>query len=196
MEDIVAVAIALVDEHPAVTGVAFAGSRSRGTHHELSDWDFAVTTPDFPAVAGDMPALVAPLEPLSEQWEPMGHFPVYQLLLRGPTKVEYLFLDETQEAMPALVPGPDTLAALNTHFWDWTWWIATKQAAGRDDLVAEHLPQLYGHLLRPLGIEAVPRDLDESISAFVARRDALEREFGVSVDRALEAEIRRGIERI
>jgi predicted nucleotidyltransferase len=196
MEDLVAVAIALVDEHPAVTGVAFAGSRSRGTHHELSDWDFAVTTPDFPRVAGDMPALVAPLEPLSEQWEPMGHFPVYQVLLRGPTKVEYLFLDETQEAMPAPVPGPDTLPAINTHFWDWTWWIATKQAAGRDDLVAEHLPQLHGHLLRPLGIEAVPRDLGESISAFVARRDALEREYGVSVDRALEAEIRRGIERI
>ena len=42
----------------------------------------------------------------------------------------------------------------------------------------------------------MPRDVDESISAFVARRDALEREYGVSVDRALEDEIRRGIERI
>jgi hypothetical protein len=196
MEDIVAVAIALVDEHPAVTAVAFAGSRSRGTHHELSDWDFAVTTPDFPAVASDMPALVAPLEPLSEQWEPMGHFPVYQVLLRGPTKVEYLFLDETQEAMPAPVPGPETLRAINTHFWDWTWWIATKAAAGRDDLVREHLTQLHGHLLRPLGVEAVPRDIDESIRVFVARRDALEREYGVVVPRALEDEIRRGIERL
>jgi predicted nucleotidyltransferase len=189
-QDLVSVAIALVEKHPAVTAVEFAGSRSRGTHHELSDWDFAVSTPDFAAVARDMPTLVAPLEPLSEQWEPMGHFPVYQVLLRGPTKVEYLFLDETQDAMPTPVPGPDTLATINTHFWDWTWWIATKAAAGRDDLVAEHLAQLHGHLLRPLGIESVPRDIDESIAAFVARRDALEREYGVSVPRAAEDEIR------
>ena len=195
MDDIVDVAIALVEKHQAVAGVEFAGSRSRGTHHELSDWDFAVTTSDFAAVARDMPALVAPLEPLSEQWEPMGHFPVYQVLLRGPTKVEYLFLDEAQEAMPAPIPGPDTLAAINTHFWDWLWWIATKRAAGRDDLVAEHLAQLNGHLLRPLGIEAAPRDIDEAITAFVDRRDALEHEYGVSVPRELEDEIRRALRR-
>jgi predicted nucleotidyltransferase len=192
-EDLISVAIALVEKHPAVTAVEFAGSRSRGTHDELSDWDFAVSTPDFATLARDMPTLVAPLEPLSEQWEPLGHFPVYQVLLRGPTKVEYLFLDERQDALPAPVPGPDTLAAINTHFWDWTWWIATKAAAGRDDLVAEHLAQLHDHLLRPLGVPSVPRDIDESIAAFVARRDALEREYGVAVDRALEDEIVRGI---
>ena len=98
VEDLVGRATALVAEHPAVDLVEFAGSRSRGTHDELSDWDFAVTTSDFAAVAADMPALVAPLEPLGEQWEPMGHFPVYQVLLRGPTKVEYVFLDHSQQA--------------------------------------------------------------------------------------------------
>jgi hypothetical protein len=82
--------------HPAVRHVELAGSRSRGMHDELSDWDFAVTTSDFAAVARDMPALVAPLHPLGQQWEPLGHFPVYQVLLPGPTKVEYLFLDHTQ----------------------------------------------------------------------------------------------------
>src|SRR5262245_46909362 len=181
--DLVARASALVAAHPAVTGVEFAGSRSRGTHHELSDWDLAVTSSDFAALARDMPAIVAPLEPLGEQWEPMGHFPVYQVLLRGPTKLEYLFLDETQEAAPPVRPGPETLAAINTHLWDWIWWLITKDAAGRADLVAEHLPQLHEHLLRPLGVEAEPDGIDAAIAAFVLRRDALEREYGVSVPR-------------
>ena len=57
-----------------------AGSRSRGTHEELSDWDFAVTTSDFAAVARDLPALIAPLRPLGQQWEHVAHFPVYPLL--------------------------------------------------------------------------------------------------------------------
>jgi predicted nucleotidyltransferase len=97
VKDLVAVASRLVAAHAAVTGVEFAGSRSRGTHQELSDWDFAVETFDFGAVARDMPRLVAPLEPLGEQWEPLGHFPAYQVLLRGPTKIEYLFLNEVQD---------------------------------------------------------------------------------------------------
>jgi predicted nucleotidyltransferase len=196
VEDLVAFASRLVAAHPAVTGVEFAGSRSRGTHHELSDWDFAITTTDFAPLARDMPALVRPLEPLGEQWEPMGHFPVYQVLLRGPTKVEYLFLDETQDAAPAVRPSPETLAAIDNHFWDWIWWLITKAAAGRDDLVAEHMPQLHAHLLQPLGVTTQPDGIDAAIAAFVARRDALEREYGVSVPRALEHEVLAGNRRV
>ena len=99
--DWVGIATALLRDHPAVTSTEFAGSRSRGTHAELSDWDFAVETSDFEALARDMPALVAPLNPLGQQWEPMGHFPVYQVFLRGPTKIEYLFLDQSQDPVPA-----------------------------------------------------------------------------------------------
>ena len=196
MDDLVARASRLVAAHPAVTGVAFAGSRSRGTHTELSDWDFAVETQDFAAVAADMPLLVAPLEPLGEQWEPMGHFPCYQVLMRGPTKVEYLFLDETQKPMPPVRPGPETLGAIDTHFWDWTWWLISKDAAGRDDLVAEHLRQLHEHLLRPLGITEAPADIDAAIAAFVTRRDALEHEYGISLSRALEQEVLAGNHRV
>jgi hypothetical protein len=196
VDDLVATACRLVAAHPAVTSAEFAGSRSRGEHHELSDWDVAVQTSDFAAVARDMRSLVAPLEPIGEQWEPMGHFPVYQVMLRGPTKLEYLFLDESQDAMPALAPGPDTLAAINTHFWDWIWWLITKDAAGRSDLVAEHMPQLHAHLLRPLAIDAVPEGIDDAIAAFVARRDALERAYGVSVPRALEDEVLAGNRRV
>src|SRR4029453_18578034 len=92
MDDWVTVAIGVLAGHPAVKSVEFAGSRSRGTHEQLSDWDFAVATSGFDALARDLPALVAPLDPLGQQWEPMGHFPVYQVFLRGPTKIEYLFL--------------------------------------------------------------------------------------------------------
>jgi hypothetical protein len=41
-----------------VRRVELAGSRSRGTHGELSDWDFAVMTSDFAAVARDLPAVL------------------------------------------------------------------------------------------------------------------------------------------
>jgi hypothetical protein len=157
--DLARTATELVAKHAAVRDVELAGSRSRGTHAELSDWDFAVTTSDFAAVARDLPALIAPLHPLGQQWEPLGHFPVYQVLLPGPTKVEYLFLDQSQEAMPAPKPGPATLDAINTHFWDWIWWIATKAAIGRNDLVAEHLPQLFGRLLHPIGVTEPPAEV-------------------------------------
>jgi hypothetical protein len=178
-------AIELVAAHPAAARVELAGSRSRGTHAELSDWDLAVTTIDFAALASDLPALVAPLGAVGEQWEPMGHFPVYQLLLRGPEKLEYLFLDQRQLAMAP----PTSPAAIDTHFWDWTWWLATKASIGRDDLVAEHLPQLHTHLLRPLGVAEVPAGIEAAIAAYLARR-------GAPVSRALEDEVRHGIRRI
>src|SRR5215217_3798595 len=196
MKDLVRLAMTLVAKHPAVEDIRLAGSRSRGTHEELSNWDFAVTTSDFAALALDMSALVAPLKPLGQQWEPLGHFPVYQLLLAGPTKVEYLFLDHSHHAMPALEPGPATLDAINTHFWDWIWWIATKAAIGRHELVAEHLAQLFDHLLAPVGVIGRPADIAAAIDAFVSRRDELEPGYGVSVSRALEEEVRAGIRRV
>jgi hypothetical protein len=194
--DLERTAIELVSNHPAVRHVGLAGSRARGNAEELSDWDFAVTTSDFAAVGRDLPALIAPLRPLGQQWEPLGHFPVYQLLLAGPTKVEYLFLDHSQHAMPALEPGPATLDAINTHFWDWIWWIATKAAIGRHELVAEHLAQLFDHLLAPVGVIGRPADIAAAIDAFVSRRDELEPGYGVSVSRALEEEVRAGIRRL
>ena len=189
-------AVRLVSSHPAVRHVELAGSRSRGTHEELSDWDFAVTTSDFAAVARDLPGLIEPLHPLGQQWEPLGHFPVYQVLLPGPTKVEYLFLDHSQQALPALTPGPATLDAINTHFWDWIWWIATKASIGRHDLVVDHLRQLFERLLRPLGVTEAPTDIEAAIDAFVGRRDELERDYGTTVSRALEDEVRAGIRRL
>jgi predicted nucleotidyltransferase len=196
MADLLHDAAQLVASHPAVRSVELAGSRSRGTHEELSDWDFAITTSDFDAVARDLPTLIAPLHPLGRQWEPLGHFPVFQVLLPGPTKVEYLFLDYSQEPRPALTPGCSTLDAINTHLWDWIWWIATKASIGRTDLVGEHLPQLFDYLLRPIGVSESPADVQSAIDEFVGHRDVLERQCGRAVSRALEEEVRAGIRRL
>jgi len=196
MADLARTAIRLVSNHPAVRHVELAGSRSRGTHEELSDWDFAVATSDFAAVARDLPGLIAPMRPLGQQWEPLGSFPVYQVLLSGPTKVEYLFLERSQRAMPPPKAGPTTLDAINTHFWDWIWWIATKASVGRHELVNEHTSQLFSYLLRPIGVAEPPATVEASIDAFVARRDELERDFGITVSRALEEEVRAGIRRL
>jgi hypothetical protein len=189
-------AISAVARHPAVTSVELAGSRSRGTHEKLSDWDFAVETSDFGSVARDLPTLVEPLAPLAAQWEPLGHFPVYMLLLRGPTKVEYLFLDHSQEARPPVKPSPETLPAIDAHFWDWIWWLATKASVGRNDLVRQNIPKLYRHLLVPMGADTVPDSIEAAIGEFLVRRHELERQYGLEVSRVLEGEVRRGIRRL
>ena len=72
-------------------------------------------------------------------------------------------------------PASAARLSINTHFWDWICWLATKAAVGREDLIAEHWPQRHGHLLGPLGVETVPKDVEAAIS--VARRDELERHF-------------------
>jgi hypothetical protein len=117
-------------------------------------------------------------------------------MLRGPTKVEYLFLEQLQDAKPPVNPSKTPRPAINAHFWDWIWWIASKTAAGRHDLVLEHLPRLFRHLLQPMGVATVARHFAAAIRAFVTRRDAPEREYGISIPRALENEIQRGVARI
>ena len=189
-------AISSVARQPSVTRVELAGSRSRGTHDELSDWDFAVRTSDFDAVVRDLPTLVEPLEPLAAQWEPLGHFPVYALMLRGPTVVEYLFLEHSQKARTPVAPSEETLPAIHAHFWAWIWWLATKASVGRDDLIGQHCPELYRHMLEPMGANTVPDSIEAAIRSFLVRRGECEREYGLELSRPLENEVRRGIRRL
>jgi len=172
------------------------GSRSRGTHTEHSDWDFAVQTDDFDALARDLPALVETLDPLAAQWEPLGDFPVYMVLVPGPIKIEYLFLHRSQAARPPVTPGADTLVAIDAHFWDWVWWLATKASVGRSDLVAGHMPQLHAYILGPIGADAVPADLGAAIAEYLSCRAELERRFHVKVPRRLGDNVEAGIRRI
>jgi hypothetical protein len=195
-DELVQQAIAAVACHPLVSAVELAGSRSRGTQEELSDWDFAVRTADFEAVARDLPRLVESLAPLSAHWEPLGGFPVYALMLPGPTVVEYLFLEHSQQQRTPAQPSAQTLAAIDAHFWAWIWWLASKAHGGRADVLTQHWPEMYRHLLQPMGAKTRPNRIDAAISSFVDCRDQLEHEYGIRVPRALEHEVRRGIRRL
>jgi hypothetical protein len=194
MGNIVDLAIAAVAPHASVIQVELGGSRSRGTNDELSDWDFAVRTSDFDSLARDLAVLVEPLAPLGAQWEPLGHFPVYALMLRGPTVVEYLFLEHSQEARTPVKPSKETLPHIHAHFWAWIWWLATKASVGRN--VEDHWPRLYHHMLEPMGATTVPNSIEAALRTFLVRRSELEREYGVELSRPLETEVRSGIRRL
>ncbi len=113
----------LLSEHPLVDAVELTGSRAIGTAHGFSDWDFEVETRNFPRVAEDLPRLVAPLQPLAEQWDRYAPHACFMLILRGPTKVDLLFLDEQQDWVPPWEPTPDNLDAIDRHFWDRILWL-------------------------------------------------------------------------
>ena len=178
--------IALVAEHPAVERIELVGSRAEGRATERSDWDFRVDTDDFPAVASSLPALVAPLAPLVEQWDRLSPHWCYMLLLRGPVKVDLIFPDEPHPLDGPWEPSASTAKAIDAHFWDWMLWLRSKEAAGRDELVASELEKLHVHLLAPLGVERPLSSVAEAVPAYREARGRLERNVGVRVPRDLE----------
>jgi hypothetical protein len=164
------------------------GSRARGDATALSDWDFRVVVSDFAAVAAQLPELVAPLSPLAAQWDRLSEEQCYMLLLRGPHKVDLIF-DEPHTDEPPWVVAPETLQAIDAHFWDWILWLAAKRLAGKDDLVTAELSKMHDHLLAPMGISAAPGSLDEALALYVAARSSLEQQLAVHVSRAVEREV-------
>jgi hypothetical protein len=179
----------LLRKHPSVRRVELVGSRAARTATPLSDWDFAVETSDLDTLARALPELVAPLEPLAQQWDPLGQHPTYMLMLRGPTKIDFIFSGEPMEERPPWQVSADTLAALDAHFWDWILWLAAKHARGRAGLVSKELEKMHGFLLGPLGVEAVPATIEEAVDEYLAALDVAERRFGISVPRTLQHEV-------
>ena len=184
-----AVSAALL-RHPSVATVRLIGSRADGTAHELSDWDFAVETADFREVERDVPSLLAPLGAVAEQWDRFSRHACYMLILRGPLKIDLLFLDVEREWAPAWDVSRATLAAVDTHFWDWILWLEQKRRAGRDDVLRESLGHMHELLLRPMGVGARPSSIADAVGSYEAARDELERRFGTRVPRRLEREVR------
>jgi predicted nucleotidyltransferase len=179
---------AALEADAGITSVRLVGSRADGTAGELSDWDFAVATDDFAALAPRMRELVEPLAPLAALWDPLGTVRCYMLILRGPLKVDLIF-DEPQEESPPWSVDRGTLPLIDDHFWDWTLWLVPKRAAGKADLVAAELEKMHRHLLGPLGVDAPPRSIDEAVAAYLPARDAAAARLGAQVDRALEREV-------
>jgi hypothetical protein len=169
-----------------VAAIELVGSRAEGRATAWSDWDFAVRARDFEAVAKALPGLLEPLEPLVQQWDRLGEEYCWMLILHGPAKVDLIFPDEPHAKEGPWVPGPDTLAGIDDHFWDWMLWLRSKEAAGKDELVASELQKLFVHLLAPLGVEAPPSSIGEAVTAYRQARERAENRFGVTVKRALE----------
>ena len=187
--DVAEAVAAALESHPAVRRVALVGSRAEGRAHALSDWDFAVETDDFESVESALPTLVAPLEPIATQWDPYSDQECYMLMLRGPVKVDLLFPDRPREWSGAWSVTPETLEAVDRHFWDWILWLEQKRAGGRDEVVAKSLRDMHRLLLEPMGATAEPRSTDEALDLYLVARSEREREFGVRVSRALEHEV-------
>jgi hypothetical protein len=194
LEQVARAVAATVSAHPAVRSVELVGSRADGRAHELSDWDFAVSTDDFDQVARDLPALVAPLQPLAEQWDPYSSYDCYMLMLRGPLKVDLIFPDEKREWSGPWEASGSTLEAIDHHFWDWILWLEQKRRGGRDEVLAKGLAQMHELLLSPMGVAPAPESVAAAVGAYVEARAELERRFDRRVPRTLEHEVRPVVE--
>lgn len=172
-----------LERHPNVREVRLIGSRARGDAGSLSDWDFEVITDDFQSLAGDIEQTTAALEPIVGQWDRLSPYMCYMLIVPGPVKIDLLFLDQPHEDEPPWEVRAETLAGIDAHFWDWTLWLASKDAAGKRNLVAEELRRMFGHILAPMGAPAAPASITEAVGRYNDTRERIEEEFGVSVKR-------------
>jgi predicted nucleotidyltransferase len=178
--------VSAVAPHPAVERIELVGSRAEGRATRWSDWDFAVWTRDFAAVAAALPELLARFEPLAQQWDRLGEEYCWMLLLAGPVKVDLIFAGRRHEKEPPWWPSRKNLDELDAHFWDWVLWLRGKEAAGKAELLEVELEKLFGHLLGPLGVERQPESLAEAVESYRAARERAEQRFGVSVRRDVE----------
>lgn len=182
-----------VGEHRALRRLQLIGSRARGDSNIFSDWDFAVATDDFPPLADALPSLARPLSPIAQQWDRLSDDKCYMLVLQGPTKIDLLF-DVPNEQEPPWIVSTETLAAVDDHFWDWSLWLLSKEAGGKDRLVSSELAKMFHHLLEPMAVTACPVDINRAVNAYIQARDVQERCQNVIVDRTLEKEVRKALE--
>jgi predicted nucleotidyltransferase len=179
--------IEAVERHSAVRRVRLVGSRAAGTATAVSDWDFAVETDDFQAVARDIETLVATLDPLAQQWDRLSETQCWMVILPGPVKLDLIFA-EPHGNEPPWRPERTNLAAIDAHFWDWALGLLAKRVQGRSDLVATELLKMFTHILLPMGVQVAPDSLDTAVVSYLVARARLEHDLGVTVPRTLERE--------
>ncbi len=187
-------AIAAIERHPAVRSVRLVGSRATDTATALSDWDFAVDTDDFAAVARDIASLLDPLDPLAQQWDRLSTTWCWMVIVSGPAKLDFIFR-APHESEPPWRPSATNLAAIDYHFWDWMLWLAAKQLGNKTALVRSELDKLWLNILSPLGATSPPLALGDAVSCYLDARGRLEQRFDVSVPRNLEREVRPVVDR-
>jgi len=186
--DLSARLIESIGRHPAADKVRLSGSRASGEAGPLSDWDFEVKTADFRSVAGALPELVAPLAPLAQQWDRLSDHACYMLMLPGEVKVDLIF-EEPHMPQPPWVVNSETLRRIDDHFWDWTIWLAAKELAGKQRLVATELQKMHAHLLGPLGVGELPSSIDQAVAAYIPALHRAEERLAVLVPSVLQREV-------
>ena len=164
----------LLLSHPAVRTVELVGSRASGEAEPLSDWDFAVEVDNFEKEKSELPGLLTPLRPVAPHWDPLTHIWDYIFMLSGGTIVNLLFVKERHQFELPWATNACSLRAIDEHFWDWSFWLASKWIKGQKELVSRELEWMYWFLLGPLGVEQVPRTLDEAWSSYLAARSCQE----------------------
>jgi hypothetical protein len=182
VDDLATTVPALLGRSKHVIGVELRGSRARGESGPFSDWDFVVWTDDFAAMRTDLPALVESLNPLLMFWDPLSEVPCFQLMLSGPTKVDFIFEGREFAVEPPWTLTKATLASIDAHFWDWILWLTSKVHAGKTEMVAVELRKMFGYLLAPMGAQVPPSSLEAAVEQYLRLRTEAEHRFGVSVD--------------
>jgi hypothetical protein len=180
LTDVEAVVRGVLEPDPAVASIDLVGSRERGDAMPYSDWDFKLTTFDFSSVAARLPDLVAPLGPLGQFWDPLAAEWCYILMMRGPFGVDLIF-DEGHDLEPPWIATDETLPAIDTHFWNWIWWLSTKDRRGMADRVAEELDRMQWFLLGPFGNTRVPRGIADAVACYIAARGVQNRALALDV---------------
>jgi hypothetical protein len=165
--------------------IELTGSRASGRATPQSDWDFRIVTAAFDQVREAMPRLVVPLRPVVAQWDRLSRTWCYMLILPGPAKVDLIF-GQPHSALPPWQAGASTLRGIDDHFWDWTLWLRSKQAAGQQDLVEAELGKLHEHLLGPLGVLAAPATIELAVAGYRTARHQWEQRLGMRIPRAAE----------
>ena len=135
-----------------------------------------------------MPELVRPLEAISQQWDRLASNATYMLMLPGGVKVDLIFAS-ANVPLPAWQLSRETIGGIDSHFWDWIIWLASKDPRGREELVREEFEKMSNHLLRPMGIAETPADVGEAVRLYREARSGREAEMEVRVDRSLEQNV-------
>ena len=117
------------------------------------------------------------------------------LMLPGPAKIDLIFPSEKRKWSGPWHPSPETLKAIDCHFWDWIVWLEQKRRGGRQRAFDSSLGDMFELLLGPMGVSVRPFSVPEAVESFLGARAALEERFGVRVPRALENEVRPALTR-
>jgi hypothetical protein len=192
-EVVVAIREAL-ERSEVVASVVLGGSRARGTATGLSDWDLYLEGEPADLMT-EIPALVASLLPLAAFWEPLSEQAGYMIVMDGPVKVDLFPIRGSRQIQPPWVPGGDTLAAIDAHFWDWTLWLGSKSLRGERQLVADELAKMHWFLLGPLGVASCPASLNEAVASYRRARAEASETLGAVIDPELGRQVSKALRR-